>query len=76
MKVTEKDLWLTAVALLISVVVGLGLSAVTPSGWKVDVALALVTVAFTAFYCLLRFPAIAPKLHRNLVKNLGLKTDH
>lgn len=76
MKVTKKDIWLTVVVFPLAVVLGLGVSAVIPESWKADFALLGLLVTFLAFFCLLRFPAIAPKLHRNLVKNLGLKTDH
>lgn len=75
MKVTKKDLWMTAVGLLAGLALGLGLIAFVPSGSKIDAALVLVAAAFTIHFCLLRFPAIAPTLHRNLVKNLGLKTE-
>ena len=75
MTMTKKEIWFTVVGLPLAIVVGLGVNAVIPQSWKADFAI-LLTVTFIAFYCLLRFPAIASKLHRNMVKNLGLKTDH
>lgn len=76
MKLTKKDVVWTAVGLIGGVLLGLGLNEVVPADKKVLFAAIVQSAVFLFLFSLLRFPAIAPKLHRNLVKGLGLKTDH
>ena len=76
MKITKKDIGVAALIVLVSIPIGFGLGEVIPPDKKHFVVHVGVLVLFMAFLILLRFPAVAPKLHRNLVKGLGLKTDH
>ena len=76
MKVTKKDIGVVALVVLASIPIGFGLGEIIPPEKKHTVVHVSVLVLFIAFLCLLVFPTISPKLHRRLVKGLGLKTDH